>query len=325
MPSEFELIGRYFARPTPSADLGVGDDAALLRLAAGHQCVVSTDMLVEGTHFVAGTDPRRLGWKTVAVSISDLAAMAARPRWATLAVSLPDDDEAWLGGFASGVHACCEAHGVELIGGDTTRGPRNLCATVLGEVPTGQAVTRAGAHEGDDIWISGQPGRAALALARVLDGTSADGSLPAEFLEALEAPRPRLALGLALRGLASAMLDVSDGLLGDLAHILERSGVGARLIDGLLPLRALIDSGADPRRAREALLGGGDDYELLFCAPVAARRRIASLCDAVATPLHRIGTVVAETGRLELALDDGRCHPLQPTGFRHFTGEKADN
>ena len=324
MPSEFELIARHFQRPVRSADLGVGDDAALVRVSAGNQLVVSTDMLVEGTHFLAGADPRQLGWKTIAVSVSDLAAMAAQPRWATLAISLPDDDDAWLAAFADGVFACCASFDVELVGGDTTRGPRNLCATLFGEVPAGQAVTRAGARPGDDIWISGQPGRAALALTDLLGGQGLAAACRQDFVEALHGPRPRLALGIALRGLASAMLDVSDGLLGDLAHILERSQVGARLFDRLLPLQALIEGGVGEEHARRALLGGGDDYELLFCAAPSLRGRISGLAEAVCTPLHRVGTVLAEAGRLELEVGDGACRPLAPIGFRHFTGERDD-
>ena len=321
MPSEFELIGRYFERPAPTADLGVGDDAALLPVSAGTQLVVSTDMLVEGTHFLADTDPRLLGWKTVAVSVSDLAAMAARPRWATLAVSLPAADETWLAAFAAGVFDCCESFGLELVGGDTTRGPRNLCATVFGEVPRGQAVTRAAARPGDDIWVSGQPGRAGLALAHLMDVVALCDRLREECLAALHQPRPRLALGLALRGVASAMLDVSDGLLGDLGHILTRSQVGARLFERLLPLQLLVHAVTDDERARHALLGGGDDYELLFCAPVAMRARIGALADAVATQVHRIGTVLVDPGRFELEGADGERRPLAPSGFRHFPGE----
>ena len=168
MSSEFDLIRRHFTRPTPGADLGVGDDAALLTVGAGQQLVVSCDMLVAGTHFLPDAEPETLGWKTLAVSVSDLAAMSARPRWATLAISLPSPDDAWLASLATGFHACCDAFGVELVGGDTTRGPLNLCATVFGEVPAGQATTRAGARAGDDLWVSGQPGRAALGLAECL-------------------------------------------------------------------------------------------------------------------------------------------------------------
>jgi len=164
MPNEFDLIRRFFHSPTSHTDLGVGDDGALLRPRLGMQLVVSTDMLVSGTHFFADTDPMLLGWKTAAVNISDMAAMGAEPRWITLALAMPGIDEQWVGAFARGFRDCCESYCVDWIGGDTTRGPLNLCATIFGEVPLGSAVRRDGACHGDDIWVSGWPGMAALGL-----------------------------------------------------------------------------------------------------------------------------------------------------------------
>ena len=210
MPSEFELIRKYFDRPARSAALGVGDDAALLRPSAGMELAVSTDLLLEGRHFRAGTDARKLGHKSLAVNLSDMAAMGAAPRWATLALAVPEADEAWLEGFAGGFFALAERFGVELIGGDTTRGPRCICVTILGEVPRGLALLRAGAAPGDDIWVSGELGGAALGLAQPQIAAAA---------RRLEEPEPRVELGERLRGIASAAIDVSDGFEIGRAHV----------------------------------------------------------------------------------------------------------
>lgn len=318
MPSEFDLIRRHFTRPTRHTDLAGGDDAALLSPTAGQQLVVSTDMLVEGTHFFPGTDATDLGWKTLAVNVSDLAAMGAQPRWAVLALALPAADDTWLGAFADGFFACADAHGVDLAGGDTTRGPLTLTVTVFGEVPNGRAVTRAGARPGDDIWISGMPGRAALGLAHVRgDLTLPDTQRPA-CLAALHRPIPRVAAGLALRDIASAMLDVSDGLLGDLSHILAQSRVAAVIDEAALPLAALDYPGANADTLRRALLSGGDDYELLFCAPAAARPRIAALAPSLALPFTRIGRVVAPAEGLRLRDAAGQLNPPGTLGYDHF-------
>jgi thiamine-monophosphate kinase len=281
--------------------------------------VVSADMLVAGTHFFPDTDPRDLGWKTLAVNVSDMAAMGAAPRWALLSMALPAADESWLAAFSAGFFECCEAFGVDLAGGDTTRGPLNLAVTILGEVPPGAALLRSGARAGDDIWISGTPGRAALGLMHL------QGKLqltdPAPCLAALTRPQPRVALGLKLRGLASAALDVSDGVLGDLAHILERSGVGAVVEEACLPLADLARFTADAAAARQCLLSGGDDYELLFCAPANRREMIAALATP-ALPLFRIGHISAEPG-LHLLDIQGRRLPLERTGFDHFANTTA--
>ncbi|WP_374267024.1 thiamine-phosphate kinase [Zoogloea sp.] len=317
MPSEFALIRRYFTRPAHHTDLAVGDDAALIRPAAGMQLAISTDMLVAGTHFFADTDPEDLGWKTLAVNVSDLAAMGAQPRWVVLAASLPGADEAWIAAFARGFFACCDAFGIDAIGGDTTRGPLNLCPTIFGEVPIGQAVTRAGARPGDDLWISGRPGRAALGLAHLRGEVRLADAHLADCLDALHRPQPRVALGLALRGLASAMLDVSDGLLGDLGHILELSQVGATLDEAALPLAPLVAACADPARALKACTSGGDDYELLFTAPAARRGDVTALSTRLGLPLHCIGTIAAAPG-LHLRTDSGRLHDLAARGYDHF-------
>lgn len=318
MTSEFELIQRYFKRRTLHTDLDGGDDAALISLWPGSQLVVSTDMLVEGTHFLPGTDARDLGWKTLAVNVSDLAAMAAEPRWALLAMALPEADEDWLEAFSEGVYECAAAFGVDLAGGDTTRGPRTLCVTILGEVPHGRAVTRAGARPGDEVWISGQPGRAALGLAHLRGTLRLPDTLRDACIAAQQRPQPRVALGLALRDVATAMLDVSDGLLGDLAHLLDQSGVGACIVENALPVQHLANGGVDPATLRQAVLAGGDDYELLFTAPREAREQIASLSDRLALPLHCIGHILPAGSGLQLQTTDGRPVPTACAGYDHF-------
>ncbi len=319
MASEFDLIRQHFTRPTRHTDLAGGDDAALWQSAPGHQLVVSTDMLVEGRHFFADANPADLGWKSLAVNVSDIAAMGAAPRWALLAIALPDADAGWLAAFADGFYACAEAFGVDLVGGDTTRGPRNLSITICGEVPTGTAIRRDGAHAGDDLWVSGQPGRAALALWHLRDQLPLDPAHRDACLAALHRPQPRAALGLALRGVASAMLDVSDGLLGDLGHILDASAVGAQILAAQLPESALIAACGDAALARKACLSGGDDYELLFAAPARQRDAISRLSTSLALPLHRIGTLTPPAAGLTLLAADGTSAPLARTGFDHFT------
>ena len=318
MPSEFDLIRRHFTRPARHTELAVGDDAALLAPRPGMRVAVSTDMLVAGTHFFADTDPEGLGWKTLAVNVSDLAAMGAEPRWAFLALALPRADEAWIAAFARGFFACADAFGVDLAGGNTTRGPLALSVTIAGEVPAGAAITRGGAHAGDDLWVSGQPGRAALGLAALRGEAELDAPHRAQFVDALQRPQPRVALGLALRGLASAMLDVSDGLLGDLRHILECSGTGAIVEAAALPLAALAASGADAALCRRCLLAGGDDYELLFAAPPRHRGAIEALSARLGLPLHRIGELTRERERLMLREADGTLAAPAAYGYDHF-------
>lgn len=316
--SEFDLIRRHFDRRTTHTTLAVGDDAALLQPRAGMQLVVSTDMLVAGTHFYADTDPVALGWKTLAVNVSDLAAMGAEPRWALLALALPSADEDWIAAFADGFFACARRWNIDLAGGDTTRGPLNMTVTIIGEVPQGAAITRAGGQPGDDLWVSGQPGLAALGLAALRDEFRPDAAARRRCLEALQQPQARIELGLALRGHARAMLDISDGLLGDLGHILERSGVGAIVDVERLPLDALQACGADAALARRCLLAGGDDYELLFAAPPAARGTIAAIGNRLGLALHRIGSLSDNAGELWLREADGRLLASTPRGYDHF-------
>lgn len=318
MSSEFDLIRRHFTRPTRHTDLAGGDDAALLSPRPGMQLVASSDMLVADTHFFADTDPEGLGWKSLAVNLSDIAAMGALPRWALLAVALPAADEAWIAAFARGFFACAREFDVDLIGGDTTRGPLNVCVTILGETPSGGAVTRAGARPGDDVWVTGTPGCAALGLALLRDELTLTAYGANRCLNALHRPHPQVAAGLRLRPVVSAMLDVSDGLCGDLRHILEQSGVGAILDIARLPLAPLNACGATPERARHALLTGGDDYELLFTAAAPQREHINRLATELQLPITRIGAITDAAGELHLRDTAGRLTRATTLGYDHF-------
>ena len=322
MPSEFALIDQYFKRPTSHTLLGVGDDGALIAPTPGQELVVSTDLLVEGTHFLADTDAEALGWKCLAVNVSDLAAMGAQPRWALLAAVLPAREAEspackapaptpeWIEAFARGFFACANRYGIDLIGGDTTRGPRAFCVTILGEAPAGQAVRRSGAKAGDSIWVYGRPGRAALGLAHLQGRTTLTEPQLTDCLAALHRPQPRVALGLALRGLATAAIDVSDGLLADLGHILDQSALAARLQIPNLPAAGL---------ERNCLLSGGDDYELLFTAPPGSDGGIAALATTLQLPLTRVGEIVAGApGELVLHDVDGSDITPSKRGFDHF-------
>ncbi len=304
MPSEFELIRKYFDRPARSAVLGIGDDAAVLRPSAGMELAVSTDLLLEGRHFRAGADARSLGHKSLAVNLSDMAAMGAAPRWATLALALPAPDEAWLEGFAQGFFALAERFGVELIGGDTARGPAPgpivICVTILGEVPRGLALYRAGALPGDDIWVSGELGGAALGLAQP--------ELPG-VAQRLDEPEPRIELGERLRGIANAAIDVSDGFAQDLGHILERSGVGAVVEYARLPGFP----GAQPKQ----VLSGGDDYEIVFTARQERRAEVEALSKELQLALTRVGSIQQGEAKLQV-LDADRKAMRVERGFDHF-------
>ena len=346
---EFDLIRRFFDRgPVRDALLGIGDDCALLAPRDPRSVLaVSTDLLLEGRHFAAGVDPVAIGHKSLAVNLSDLAAIGALPRAFTLALALPRYDEAWLSGFCTGLFALADRHRCELIGGDTTRGPRTICITVFGEVPAATALRRDGAQPGDDLWVSGTLGAAARAVeeraraagerarasagpaapdqpaagARARSGGSRARSdeAQARSIEAqsrLDYPRPRIELGLALRHLARSAIDLSDGLLGDLAHIAERSRVGAEVDWPAVP--------ADPYLAdlpgneqRRLALAGGDDYELLFSAAPENRTAIAAIGTRLALPLTRIGRIV--DGSAVRVLDArGRPLPMAIAGYDHF-------
>ncbi|KAB2928793.1 MAG: thiamine-phosphate kinase [Dechloromonas sp.] len=321
MAGEFALIDRYFARPTPSAVLGPGDDCALVQPTPGMQLAVTTDMLVEGTHFLPGTDPKNLGWKTLAVNLSDLAAMGARPRWVTLAGAMPAAEEAWIAAFADGFFACAAEYGVDVIGGDTTRGPLNLCVTALGEIEPGRALRRDGARAGDQIWVSGRPGLAALGLAQLQGRIELPQPWPKLCIAALEKPRPRVALGQALAGIASAAIDVSDGLLADLGHIAERSGCAAAVRLVQLPHLPKGDTYDAVLRklALECQLAGGDDYELCFTAPGTHSLAIARIAAEMELPLWCIGEMTAgPAGDVTVFDPDGLPVAFERRGFDHF-------
>ncbi|MGR2739596.1 thiamine-phosphate kinase [Billgrantia sp. Q4P2] len=314
MASEFELIARHFTPVAPGADagvpLGVGDDCALLAPRPGRQLAVSVDTSVADVHFPADAPAEAIGYRALAVSLSDLAAMGAEPRWCLMALALGSDDEAWLAGFARGFHSLCQASHVALVGGDVTRGELAIGVTVMGEVPVGEALTRSGARVGDILAVTGALGGGAGGLALWQRGVRDLGHpLLARYLK----PTPRLAAGLALRGLAHAAIDISDGLLADLEHILAASGVGARLEPEALPLAAGLSEALGEPAAYRAALCGGDDYELLVSLPgealEEARRRLAGQGLA----LTAIGTVRAEAGVTGVDLDGAH-------GWQHFRG-----
>jgi thiamine-monophosphate kinase len=324
MLSEFDLIKQFFKRERPGrADLGIGDDCALLTPAPGRQLAISSDMLVEDRHFFAGADPFKLGHKSLAVNLSDLAAMGARPVGFTLALALPAADPVWLEGFSRGLFALADAHGCELVGGDTTKGPLNICITVFGELAPGHALRRDAARAGDDIWISGTLGDARLALAGYWKEVALPGDEHGQAAQRMHLPTPRVALGLALaeQPIAHAALDISDGLVGDLGHILAASRVGATLdVDALPAGPVLARQSSDLRR--RFTLAGGDDYELCFTAPVANREAVLEAGRASGTAVTRVGRIEAETG---LRFVDATGFPLdlKLSGWDHFSSGGA--
>ncbi len=323
---EFDLIARHFTRAVRHAALGVGDDCALLNISPAHQLATSCDMLVEGRHFFSDVDPRTLGHKALAVNLSDLAACGAKPLAFTLALSLPAVDDPWLAAFAQGLFALADAHACELIGGDTTQGPLNICITVYGEVPLldgrTQALLRSGAQAGDELYVSGSIGDARMAL----DALEGRITLPAHVLaqarKRLECPTPRVALGMALRGLASAAIDLSDGLVGDLHHVLKCSGMGATVqadvvAQAVAARHAFPDLKLSVAQWRAFALSGGDDYELLFTAPARQRDQIVQAAAMTQTPLHLIGQIDATPG-LRLLDAGGQALGTHYATFDHF-------
>lgn len=328
MLSEFSLIDRFFARRADTAravaegTLGIGDDCALLAPRAGEMLAISTDMLVEGRHFFADIDPHALGHKALAVNLSDLAAMGAQPQAFTLAFALPQASEDWLTAFSDGLFELAERYDCELIGGDTTAGPLNLCLTVLGSVPPRLALRRDAAQPGDDIWVSGTLGDARAGLGVLRGEWTADASDTATFRRALERPEPRVKLGLALRGIAHAALDLSDGLAGDLLHILERSQMHAQVDVDAVPCSSALRRLA-PDIQRRCTLAGGDDYELCFTAPATARAAVEAAAFEVNIPVTLIGTIDARqsvAARPTINWRDATGNPLTLSlqGFDHF-------
>ena len=324
---EFDLIQRYFTRAQPlgcSVVQGIGDDCALLLPAPGTHLAISCDMLVEGRHFLPTVSPQALGHKALAVNLSDLAACGAKPVAFTLALAVPRIDEAWLAGFSKGMFALADAHGCTLVGGDTTQGPLNICITVLGEVPVvggkSLALLRSGAQAGDDIYVSGNLGDARLALEMFCGNVSVDEKTFARCRERMERPTPRVALGMALRGVATAAIDVSDGLLGDLGHLLKASKVGAELaIDTIAAcaLSTLAMRQFSPQFAYEMTAAGGDDYELVFTAPVAKRQAVQAASAMAGTLVTCIGSIT-KAQHLKLHDSNGQPVPNSFASFDHF-------
>ncbi|WP_229007687.1 thiamine-phosphate kinase [Methylophilus sp. Leaf408] len=317
--AEFDLIAQYFTRlrteDASNPDLGIGDDAALISVMPGYQLAVSADMSVSGTHFFAEADPYSIGWKALAVNISDMAAMGANPKWATLSIALPEINHDWLQGFSQGLFACADNYGVLLIGGDTTRGPLNIAINILGEVPLGKAIKRSGAQVGDDIWVSGTLGKAALWLQNKMGKLDLHAEDVANFAPAMHQPQPRVALGLALRDIAHTALDISDGLLADLNHILQASGKGAELDWALFSKPKLVNNVAQSV-LQQAVLAGGDDYELCFTVSAQRRDEVLALSDKLNLPLTRIGSITEATG---LNVTDGEVQiELSQKGYLHF-------
>jgi thiamine-monophosphate kinase len=320
---EFELIRRFFMRPSATSasqsgvSVGIGDDAAVLDLPAGNQLVAAVDTILEGRHFLPGTDPKSIGHRALAVNLSDMAAMGATPAWATLALSMPSVDTTWLQGFAAGLLDLADAHQVTLVGGDTTRGPLTVSVQILGVVPRGTALTRSGAQAGDLIVVTGSLGDAGAGLAY---STSMPATVPdeaARFLVArFEYPTPRVAMGIAARGIASAAMDLSDGIVGDLPKLAQASGLGAAVAIEKLPLSAALRAAATHAQARDWALCAGDDYELLFT--VAASRYVALQAAA-----QRLNLTLSIIGEMRAAagiswLFDGAAFAPSSSGFDHF-------
>ena len=317
---EFELIERYFAAVggrRADVALGVGDDAALLEVPDGQQLVACTDTLVAGHHFPEGFDAADIGWRALAVNLSDLAAMGAEPAWATLALTLPEANEDWLEGFVAGLAALALVHGVALVGGDTTRGPLTVSLQALGFVPRGAALRRSGASPGDLLYVTGWPGDAAAGLALLQGRLAGSGADRAALELKFRRPEPRIGFGIRLRRIASACIDVSDGLAADLDRLAAASGVGATVRAAELPLSRALFGLAGEARAREFALGGGDDYELLFTVPPAARAALGRASAAPGAPAcHCIGEIVP--GRGVRVVGESGDLPL-PRGWDHFS------
>lgn len=319
MSTEFDLIARYFNRPAPAGYLGVGDDCALIPLAAGHQLATSTDLLIQGRHFFPDMDPRALGHKAFAVNLSDLAAMGARPLACLLGLSLPKVDHAWLEAFSGGFHALAQRAACPLVGGDTTRseGGISISVTVMGEVLPGKALRRSAAKAGDDIWITGTLGAPDIALRLLQDRLPPDASRLAQTRRLLEWPEPPFEFAAGLAGIAHAALDISDGLVQDLGHILKASACGAQLEYAELPVDAAL-AGLDDTLVRDAVLAGGDVYQLCFTAAAARRDQVLRLADQTNTRLSRVGCIDAEPG-LRIYRGGRAIAPPLAGGFDHFS------
>ena len=317
MLSEFDIIRRYFTRPTTHTVLGVGDDCALIRVAPDMELAVSTDMLIAGRHFHLDADPAKLGHKALAVNLSDLAAMGATPRWATLSLALPEADEIWLEAFSRGFLHLAAHHGVDLVGGDTTRGPLAICVQIMGEVPKGAALRRDGARPGDEIWVSGWLGDAALLLAHLDHAIVLAPHEVAACLPRLHEPQARVALGRALLGVAHSCIDISDGFAADLGHILERSKVAAVVELARIPCSPVVDRHLPDAVALRALLAGGDDYELCFTVTPERHADVLRIVERIGIPLICVGRIEPGAG-LRVLDASGGVVDIGVAGWDHF-------
>ena len=317
MSPEFVLIAKYFTRPVKNAALGIGDDCALIGVSPGCELAISTDTLISGVHFFSDADPEKVGHKALAVNLSDLAAMGALPRYVMLALTLPSIDEPWLAAFSRGFFSLGDAYHVELIGGDTTRGPLSITITVLGEVAAGKAIRRDGARDGDDIWVSGSLGGAALALKHLQGAVSLSSEMFDIAAERLHKPNPRVALGRALVNVATSAIDISDGLVADLAHICERSGLSANVVWAEVPLSAPLLS-VERELQFTCALAGGDDYELCFTAPEVMKLELLRLSAELGLALTHIGSMQAGAPRVHVCDERGDEINILSAGFDHF-------
>jgi thiamine-monophosphate kinase len=313
MTSEFEIIERYFKKKMKQTALGIGDDAAIINVQKNHQLVISSDMLIETIHFLKNTNPSHLGWKSLAVNLSDIAAMGAKPKWATLSISLPKINHVWLKKFSEGFFKCANQFGIDLVGGDTTKGPLSISITIMGEIKKNQGLLRSGAKINDDIWVTGQLGLASMGLASLQKKLKLAPRLNAKCIKALEMPTPKVSLGYHLSRYTNSCIDISDGLIQDLNHILKASKVGATLLLNDIPCEKFINTS----KQYQFVLNGGDDYELLFTAPKKNRSYIKKIAKKTNTVVNIIGAITYKKD-LKIVNAQGKSLTFDLMGFDHF-------
>ena len=313
MSSEFEIIDRYFKKKMKQTALGVGDDAAIINIKKNREIVISSDMLVENVHFLKNANPARLGWKSLAVNLSDIAAMGATPRWATLSISLPKINHGWLEEFSKGFFKCADQFGIDLIGGDTTKGPLTISITTMGDIKKNKSLLRSGAKINDDIWVTGQLGMASMGLASLQGTLKLAPSLKVKCIKALETPIPKVLIGSHLSRYANSCIDISDGLVQDLKHVLKASTVGASLLLNEIPYDPFIHAS----KKYQFALNGGDDYELLFTAPKKHRLAIEKIAKKTDTAINIIG-VITKNKPLKIMDQKGKSISFNKRGFDHF-------
>ena len=313
MTSEFEIIERYFKKKMKQTALGVGDDAAMIHVRNNYQLAISSDMLIENIHFLKNTNPSHLGWKSLAVNLSDIAAMGATPKWATLSISLPKINHTWLKKFSKGFFKCADKFGIDLIGGDTTKGPLSISITIMGESKKDEALLRSGAKINDDIWVTGQLGLASMGLANLQGQLKLPPRIKMKCIKALEIPTPKTFLGSYLSRYANSCIDISDGLIQDLRHILKASKVGASLLLNDIPCEKFIHTS----KQYQFVLNGGDDYELLFTAAKKNRPFIKKIAKKTNTPVTMIGNITKKKA-LNVLSEQGKSIKFNPKGFDHF-------